>query len=145
MTADPQARRVSVVLGASGFRTECTAGSHRLVADEPGTLGGEDSGPSPVQMFLMSLGACKAMTMRMYAERKGWSLEGVEIQLGWEDRRPEGIETGPLIPHIEIEMTLTGDLDDAQRNRILDIADKCPVSKVVTGNSVMTTALMGGE
>lgn len=146
MTTDPFADGVIVSMTGEAFVTECRTADHVIVSDEPGSLGGTDTGPSPVKMFLMSLGACKAMTMRMYAQRKDWPLEGVTVALRWEDRRKDGADSGPKIPHVDLEMQIHGDgLDEKQRQRLLEIADKCPVSKCVEGDSVVSTSLVGAE
>src|ERR1043165_2962095 len=72
---------VTAALGATGYRTALTAGHHALVADEPVTAGGTDEGPTPYDLLLASLGACTAMTMRVYAARKGWPLEEAVVRL----------------------------------------------------------------
>ena len=95
------------------------------MTDEPGELGGADSGPDPYGLLLSSLGACKAITAMMYARRKGWALDAMELDLSHE--RADGHET------IDVTFRLIGDLDDAQRARIIEIAGKCPVEKTITG------------
>jgi putative redox protein len=105
-------------------RYACTirAGEHSLMADEPAPEGG-DAGPSPFGLVLSGLGACTAITLRMYAERKGWPLERVHVRLAfrWVDHAP----------HVDREITLTGSLDDEQRARFAEIAGKTPVTRAL--------------
>ena len=128
-------RWVTARIGLNGFRTEIEARSHGLVADEPTTLGGTDRGPTPYELLLGALGSCMAMTLRMYADRKGWPLEGVEVQLRTArsheadcvqcDEKDVGITT------VERRLELSGSLTDAQRERLLEIADRCPVKQTL--------------
>lgn len=102
---------------------------HQWLADEPLESGGGDRGPSPTQLLLSSLGACTAMTVRIYAARKSWPLTGVEVELEF---NPEGApaEGGN---DIRRRITLEGALTSEQRERLLDIANKCPIHRVLTG------------
>ena len=100
------------------YRTEIVVGGHALVADEPPALGGGGVGPAPYDLLLASLGACTAITLRMYADRKGWPLESLDVALrlhGKEERR------------IDRTLTITG-LDDEQMARMADIAERTPVT-----------------
>ena len=134
-------RWVTARIGLNGFRTEIEARSHGLVADEPTTLGGTDRGPTPYELLLGALGGCMAMTLRMYADRKGWPLEGVEVQLRTAqsheadcvqcDEKDVGITT------VERRLELLGTLTDAQRERLLEIADRCPVKQTLEGGIVV--------
>tara|TARA_R110000782_G_scaffold102243_2_gene189219 strand:+ start:1691 stop:2095 length:405 start_codon:yes stop_codon:yes gene_type:complete len=119
---------VTVTLGAEPYATRVTAGRHSVVVDEPGALGGKDTGPGPYDLLLASLGSCKAITARMYADRKGWPLEAVRVQLA--HSRPEG-RGGPEL--ITAALAFDGDLTDDQRARLLEIAEKCPVQKTISG------------
>ncbi|ANM29612.1 osmotically inducible protein C [Acidobacteria bacterium Mor1] len=123
------------VRGGKGFVQEVRAGRHRLVADEPQRVGGEDRGPGPYDLLLASLGACTSMTLRMYADRKEWPLEEVEVTL--RHRRVHAkdcadceSETG-LVDEIEREVEIRGDLDAEQRARLMEIADRCPVHRTL--------------
>lgn len=111
-------------------------GRHRLVADEPPQLGGSDAGPNPYELLLMSLGACTAMTLRLYARRKQWPLERIAVRLGHQRIHAEDCaecETRVgFIDRIEREIDLAGPLDAAQRQRLLEIADMCPVHRTLT-------------
>lgn len=129
MADDPFADGVVVSMIGDGYRAEARAGKHAVVLDEPGELGGADTGPSPIKTMLMALGGCKAMTARMYADRKGWPLEGVVVSARHEN--PDGRS-----PRIEVELQVLGDeLSDEQRVRIAEIADRCPVQKMLTGET----------
>lgn len=110
-------------------------GRHTLRADEPEALGGTDTGPSPHQFLLAALGACTAMTVRMYARRKQWPLEHVEVRLHH--------ARGDQAEIITREITLTGDLDEDQRARLLDVAEKCPVHRTLTGELQIRSGLIG--
>jgi putative redox protein len=119
---------VTVTLDGAPYATRIEAGRHTVVADEPGTLGGKDTGPGPYDLLLASLGSCKVITARMYADRKGWNLRSVRAQLA--HSRPEG-RNGPEL--ITVAMAFGGDLTDDQRSRLLEIAEKCPVQKTISG------------
>ena len=111
-------------------------GRHELVADEPEHLGGDDRGPGPYDYVLAGLGACTSMTVRMYAERKGWPLARVEVRLDHKKIHAEDCadcetRTGKL-DEIDRHLTFEGALDDRQRARLLEIADKCPVHRTLT-------------
>ena len=116
-----------------GFRIEVDARSHELTADEPIALGGTDEGMTPYELLLASLSSCMAMTMRMYAERKGWPLEGASIQLRTAPARDPDLEvrTGGArsVTRIERRIELFGALADEQRARLIEIADRCPVKR----------------
>jgi putative redox protein len=102
-----------------------------LFADEPGALGGQNSGPAPADMVLMALGACTAITCRMYAARKGWTIERLDVRLRY---------TSPDHMGIDRTIELAGPLDAEQRERIFQIAEKCPVHKMLTGTVAIRTA-----
>ena len=134
---DPGLPRIVVVRGGSGgLAQEIVARGHRLVADEPVTVaGGADLGPDPYELLLASLGACTAITLRLYARRKGWPLDDAEITLGYrrvhaKDCADCETRTG-LVDTIEVAVALRGDLDVSQRARLLEIAGRCPVSRTL--------------
>jgi putative redox protein len=138
-------RWVTARTGPSGFRTELETRSHGLVADEPVSLGGTDRGPTPYELLLGALSGCMAMTLRMYADRKGWPLEGVEVRLRTARSHEldcEHCETEAVgITRIEREVELAGPLAAEQRARLLQIADRCPVKQTLErGISVVDAA-----
>ena len=127
----------------SKFQNAVTVGPHRIVADEPVAAGGEDSGPGPYDLLLAALGACKSMTMRLYADRKSFPLERATVTLAHskiyakdcaECETREG-----MLDQIEVAIGLEGPLDADQRKRILEIADKCPVHRTLTSEIHIVT------
>lgn len=120
----------------SGYRTKITAGPHEFVADEPEKHGGENTGPNPYQLLLAGLGACTTMTLRMYADRKGWPLMETLVELRHSRVHASDCadceSTEGKIDVIERRISLSGDLSEEQRQRLLEIADRCPVSKTLT-------------
>lgn len=129
-------RGVVVRGSASGFAQEIHAGSHRLPADEPVSAGGTDTGPSPYDLLLASLGACTSMTVAMYARRKAWPLEEVTVRLRHSKIHAtdcaECETKAAMLDRIECDIHLTGPLTDEQRSKLLEIAGKCPVHRTLT-------------
>jgi putative redox protein len=125
------------------FRTEVQMGEHRLTADEPRAAGGEGAGPDPYDLLLAALGACISMTVTLYSDRKGWPLEGVEVALSHRRVYAEDCadcgerEPGELLDRIERRVTFLGPLDPQQRQRLEEIAGKCPVHRTLSGNVVI--------
>ena len=134
----PDEARTVVVreTGLGRFQQQVTVGQHRFLADEPVDVGGLDSGPGPYDLVLAGLGACTAMTLRLYAERKALPLDRVAVELSHNRIHAadcESCETKEgMIDRIERAITLRGDLDQSQRQRLLEIADKCPVHRTLT-------------
>jgi putative redox protein len=132
---------------AGKFRQEITVGKHRLFADEPVSAGGTDTGPSPYDLLLAGLGACTAMTVRMYADLKQLPLNKVTVRLRHEKVHAQDCaecETREgKIDRIERELELTGGLDEAQRARLLEIANKCPVHRTLHSEVWIPTRLAG--
>lgn len=124
-------RDVRVASDGTKFGQDITIGTHRLRADEAADQGGGETGMGPHELLLSALGACTSMTLRMYAARKGWPLTSVHVALGG----------GPIDGKYAItrEISMTGDLDAEQRQRLLEIADKCPVHRTLTGEVVIQT------
>ena len=146
--ARPGDNRVVVRTGA-GYRTEILANGHPLVADEPERVGGTNMGPTPYELLSSALGACTSITLRMYADRKGWPLEAVEVKLQHEKIHCDdcaGVEKpGARIDHFTREISLEGPLDDDQRKRMLQIADRCPVHRTIEKPAEVTTTLVGNS
>ncbi len=128
--------------GVSTLSQSIQAGRHHWTSDEPGG-GGNDTGPTPYDLLLSSLGACTAMTLRMYADRAELPLQGVSVQLSHRRSHlddcadPDGEPC--TLEHIDRTLRLTGPLDDAQRARLVEIADRCPVHRTLTGEIQITT------
>ena len=126
---------VTVRNDPGSFRTDGSVGGHGFVVDEPTAVGGTDAGPTPYDFLLGAIGACTAMTLRMYATRKGWPLGQVVVRLrhgrsyGADCEQCESRKTG--IEHIEREVELDGALSDEQRARLMGIADRCPVKQTL--------------
>ena len=124
--------------GEGSYTQAVTAGNHTLTADEPLDKGGLDKGPNPFEFLLGALGACTTMTLRMYADRKNWPLEKVSVKLTHNKVEEMGNE---VIDIITRDITLAGKLDDEQRQRLLEIANKCPVHKLLEKQPRMLTRL----
>ena len=123
---------------AGSYTQQIAAEHHRLVADEPRPIG-DDTGPTPYDLLLAALGACTSMTVRMYADRKRWPLERIRVTLRHSRIHAKDCadcETkNGWIDHIVRDVELTGDLDDTQRQRLLQIAERCPVHQTLTSES----------
>ena len=132
--------------GVGRYGQNAFSGRHVLLADEPRKVGGEDSGPGPYDLLLASLGACTNMTLQMYAARKEWPLEHVAVRLRHEKIHAKDCEhcetTTGRIDRIERRLEIQGPLDDAQRQRLLEIADRCPVHRTLHGEVDVLTELV---
>lgn len=114
-------------LDQSHYKTKVFSGGHFIYADEPEDIGGTDEGMPPAALLLASLGSCTAITIRMYADRKGYPLETIKVELGI---NPEDeIDKSTTITR---QITFTGDLSDEQRQRLMQIAEKCPIHKLLS-------------
>ncbi|HEY7770000.1 MAG TPA: OsmC family protein [Longimicrobium sp.] len=122
-------------IGREHYRTEIEVGGKSVVVDEPASLGGGDAGPTPYDMILGSIGACTAMTVRMYADRKGWPLDSVTVRLRQARSYQQDCEDCDALAlpgiTIERELVMEGALDDEQRERLAQIADRCPVKQAL--------------
>ena len=126
----------------NGFLQDVQMGRHHMKADEPTSFGGTDLGPSPYQYLAAGLGACTAMTIRMYARRKGWPLTQVSVDVSHDKQHATDCETcekGAKIDTFTRAITLTGDLDADQREKLIAIADKCPVHRTLEAQAVIVT------
>jgi putative redox protein len=121
-------------IGRDKYKTTLTNGRQAIIADEPIPIG-QDLGPTPYDFLLMALGSCVSMTLRMYADRKGWDLEAVEVHLSQNRTHAKDCEAceskDGFVHVIEKEIKLIGNLDVTQRKRLMEIADKCPVNKTL--------------
>jgi putative redox protein len=143
--AAPPEGTVTVTESGTGTYTQSiTAGSHRLVADEPVPIG-DDKGPNPYDLLLAALGSCTSMTVRMYADRKGWQLDRVQVRLRHKRIHAQDCadcETkAGWVSHIDREIELGGDLDDDQRQQLLHIAERCPVHQTLKSEVDIATSL----
>jgi len=135
-----------IVRSRPGLSASIEVGDHRLVADEPVEVGGADAGPNPYDLLLSALGACTAITVRMYAQRKGWPLDAVEVRLSHDRIHAEDCaqcETREGYVHrISKSLLLQGPLDTDQRQRLAEIAERCPVQRALTHEIVIQQTLV---
>ncbi len=124
--------KVVVKIGKEKYETKVVSGKHQWIADEPTDLQGTDLGPSPNQLLASSLGACTAITIRMYADRKSMSLDAVEVELTIDKASAED-HTITRVVH------LTGNLSDAEQERLMQVANACPVHKLLSGKITIET------
>ena len=124
---------VTAVIGRDRYRTELITNGHHLVADEPEEVGGKNLGPGPGEFLMVSLASCTAITLRMYADRKQWPLEKIRVEVTSE----KADKTTIFLRHVYFE----GALDDEQRNRLLQIANACPVHRTLTNPIEIKTEL----
>jgi putative redox protein len=122
---------------APEWRVELTSGAYRLVADEPVAGGGGGAGPSPFDLVMSGLAACTVMTLRMYAERKGWAVAGIDV-----DVRYDVVDGGD--PSIVRTITLPADLPQEHRDRLADIAERTPVTNAVRFGTPIATSMRAG-
>ncbi len=133
---DLKGNQVLVRLSGQGFTTEVKTPYHHLIADEPAEVGGANLGPTPYDLLMSSLGTCTAMTMKMYAERKKWKLSEVNVYLNFENVHKEDA-LNPDKPKSKVGqftrlIKMEGTLDDTQRARLMEIADRCPVHRTLS-------------
>ncbi len=127
------------------FTTNILAENHHLTADEPEDMGGNAFGPSPYGLVSSGLAACTVMTIKMYAERKGWTIDNLEVEVNHNKQHSEDCEncsaSSSKIDHFERVVKIEGDLDKKQLSRLMEIANKCPVHKTLTSNATIETSL----
>ena len=125
-------------IGRDHYQTQLDNGRHRFLGDEPAESGGTDSGPTPYELVLAGLATCTAATLRMYADRKGWDLDKIDLELTLEIEK-NGNEQ---VTHIRRNLTFHGNLSAEERARLLDVAGKCPVHRLLTNTIKIETALV---
>jgi len=139
-------RSVMVSTTDAGLVQTVSVGPHLIVADETLEPDGNDVGPNPYELLLAALGTCTSMTLRLYAEHKGWPLQGVRVRLTHSKVQKEvdaGETENGLVDRIEREISLAGDLSKDQRQRLLEIANKCPVHRTLTSGLQIHTSVTG--
>jgi putative redox protein len=120
----------------TGYAQHIKTRSHALQADEPVAAGGTDSGPSPTELVLAGLGGCTSITLRMYAERKGWKLGTIEVSIAY--------ETEGDVHRIARSITFSAPLREEQRNRLAEISEKTPVTRLLKTGVAIRTTVTGG-
>ena len=125
----------SAVIGRAQYQTVVKSGNHTLIADEPIDDGGTDTGMSPYNLLMASLASCTAITLRMYINRKMWIIEEITVDL-----EMYRTETGIFI---ESKLKFKGEVTPEQKKRLITIADACPIHKILVGNIVINTSLIG--
>ena len=141
-----QEPRTVVVEGPiSGFRTEVSVNGHRFTIDEPIPVGGTDVGPSPYEMLLAALGSCTAMTLRLYADRKKWPLKRAVVKLRHRKVHARDCvdceQKAAKIDVIDRVLVLEGPLEEAQRAKLLELAERCPVNQTLASEIKVNTTL----
>ncbi len=122
-------------LGDTNFVTELTNGTHIIIGDEPESVGGRDQGLDPYELVLAGLALCKAATMRMYAQRKGWDSGDITVQID--------LETGKdRIPKFISKIAFTGDLTNEQKQRIVQIGEKCPTHRLLENDKIFESVIL---
>jgi putative redox protein len=144
----PDDNRIVARTEAGGFRTAIVANGHPLVADEPASVGGTNEGPSPYDLVAAGLAACTSMTLRMYADHKGWPLESATVRVLHEkvhatDATPDADadRKGGKLDRFTREIAVEGNLDEEQRARLVEIAERCPVHRTLHGAPEVITRL----
>lgn len=128
----------------TGFAVELRAGDHVWYADEPTDLGGTDTGPNPYELLLSAVGACTAITVSMYCQRKGWNLHSVSARYELDKVHAKDCEdcdddAKGKIDRVRSEIFIEGDFDDEQRARLAEVAQRCPVHKTIDNGVTFTT------
>jgi putative redox protein len=124
---------VTAIIGLDHYKTELITSGKTVIADEPEELGGTNLGPAPGEFLMISLASCTAITLRMYADRKQWPVTRIKVEVSFEKTANRTEFTR--------EVFLEGEIDDVQRERLLQIANSCPVHKVLTNPITINTRL----
>jgi putative redox protein len=139
-------RTLSIDSGPSDYAQKVSIGGHVLPADEPAQFGGRDTGPNPQEYLMAALGACASITAQMYATRKQWNLVSVHIDVAYE-RVPAAGNTASgaaigMADWFEMEISLVGDLSEEQRNRLCEVANRCPIHRILTSSAKIQSRLV---
>ncbi|UYZ63176.1 OsmC family protein [Hymenobacter weizhouensis] len=144
--AESADKTVVVKVGPEALLADVQAGRHTWLVDEPADVGGQDRGPTPYDLLLSALGACTAITLRLYATQKKWPLEGIEVRLRHQRVHQQDCEqceqAGHMLEEVQKELRLLGPLTTEQRQRLEAISAKCPVQKTLTGSLRIVTSLV---
>ena len=142
---DPKDNRVLARIGQTSYRTDILANGHHLVADEPRSVGGGNLGPTPYDLLVSGLGACTCMTLRMYADRKKWPVESISVKLKHQKIHADECQScetqSGKLDQIDLEIDIKGELDQGQKKRMLEIAQKCPVHRTLHSEMMTNTRL----
>jgi putative redox protein len=143
---DTQHHVVASLDDETDFTTQVRAGRHYFTADEPEDIGGNDFGPTPYELLSSALATCTVMTLQMYARRKNWLVKNVECHVNYDRRHAEDCENcendeSAKIDHFDRVIRIDGEIDQKQRERMLSIADKCPVHRTLHSDTVVNTKL----
>lgn len=127
--------KITAHIGKELYKTEIKSATNTIIADEPAAIGGNDLGFAPKELLASSLGACTAITLRMYADGKGWDLTDakVEVEFNWDEENSKSV--------INRKIALFGTLDDTQRERLLKVANGCPIHKILSNPIEINTIL----
>ncbi|MDM1044804.1 OsmC family protein [Myroides sp. 1354] len=128
--------KVTATLGNTLYQTEVKAGKNSIISDEPTDLGGGDTGLNPFELLASALATCTAATLRMYLNMKKWEVDEIVVQVEMEDDKPNQVANFKR----EVQF-VGGTLDEAQKKRLLTIAEKCPVHRIITGNVNIETTI----
>jgi len=144
MVHQPQTAIVVSENGLGRYQQDIRIGRHRLIGDEPIAAGGDDAGPAPMDLVVAGLGACTSMTLRMYAERKQYRLTAVRVELTHSRIRVNpGTQSEHKADHIVRTIHLQGDLTHEQSERLLEIANRCPVYRTLQSQVHIDSVLAG--
>ena len=129
-------------ISADNFQVAIQSGPHKMIIDEPKSVGGDDAGPSPYDVLLSALAACKVITVQMYARRKGWPLESVQVELNTRKVHAQDCEDAVSDPNaridiIDVEIRFVGKLDKEQLDRLTEISERCPVQRTLTSETIV--------
>lgn len=142
-------KTVLVKVGPEALLADVQAGRHTWFVDEPVAVGGQDRGPTPYDLLLSALGACTAITLRLYASQKKWPLEGIEVRLRHQRVHQQDCEQceqpGHMLEEVQKELRLLGPLTEEQRQRLETISQKCPVQKTLMSGLRIVTRLVPAE